>query len=368
MPRQWNDDVHTLAAAGFQPAFQPQFVEYRQYQLRRLEHAFPRQVGIRVQIQREAIWSVDVTAAGAPGMEFDGAHLYRTDQRPDVVHFHVAAVLGIQRWVEMPNIGNGQPLGMLLEECLAAHALGCTQQGYRPPSQMGHSPVRNALVKGRQFTLGGATALVDLPLRVADPDPGDIAGNLFAPHDLFHLLRRQRLLPNDLLGGLVGAQRDENRLPDHTGSRPLGKLHLAYQLRLDPGGAAGIGHGAVDRLALLLQFLQLLMNGADPRLVETGADPARIDQLVFICIMYAKQQGTESAATALGRGKADDHEFLALFTLEFDPVGAAAGNVRAAGPLADNAFQGHGAGALENGPIVRIEDIGEPQQLSRMRG
>src|SRR5690606_39801957 len=123
-------------------------------------------------------------------------------------------------------------------------------------------------------------------------------------------------------------------------------------------------HFADDRLFLLLQGLQLLMDGGDTRLVEAGTDPAGITQLPARFVIYPEQEGAKPAAATLGCGKANDHELLALLAFELDPVGTAAGHIGTAGPLADYAFQGHGTGAAEDGYIIRIKGLGKAQQLA----
>src|SRR5690606_10176929 len=81
-----------------------------------------------------------------------------------------------------------------------------------------------------------------------------------------------------LLGGLVAAQRDEGRLAYDTAAGPLGKLDLAHQLWLHPGGGPGIGDLAAHRLAGAAQLLQLGMQLGDLCLTETGAHATGVTQ------------------------------------------------------------------------------------------
>src|SRR5690606_16670109 len=71
-----------------------------------------------------------------------------------------------------------------------------------------------------------------------------------------------------------------------------------------------------------------------------------------------------AAATALWLGVADDDELLAQTAFELDPVGATPRHVEAAGTLADNAFQRHGAGALDDIPMMSGKCFRETQQAT----
>ncbi|MNC45363.1 hypothetical protein D3C75_943200 [compost metagenome] len=89
------------------------------------------------------------------------------------------------------------------------------------------------------------------------------------------------------------------------------------------------------------------MDAGQCRGIEAGTDLTGIAQLATVVVVQGQQQGTEAAAAAFGVGVADDHEFLAVFALELDPVRATAAAVDTVSSLADQAFQLQPAGTVE---------------------
>ena len=175
MPRNRHYDVHALSAAGLQPALQPQLVQHRQHQFGGFDHAIPGQLGIRVQIQNDAVRLVDIAAARTPGMKLDSAHLHCTYQGLDVVHLHIGRMLRVERLIQVADVGNGKALCVFLEELLLPHPTGRTQQRYRAPAEMRHDPFAQACIKAGQFTLGETALLINDAIRVADAYPGNLA-------------------------------------------------------------------------------------------------------------------------------------------------------------------------------------------------
>src|SRR5690554_7228455 len=117
MPGYRDYDVDALATTGLQPALQLQFVKYGQYQLGRFQHAFPRQPGIRIKVQGDAVGLIQIGTARPPAVELDSPHLHRTDQSTDSVHLHVGLMVGVQFGVQMPDVRYRQLLSVLLKNC-----------------------------------------------------------------------------------------------------------------------------------------------------------------------------------------------------------------------------------------------------------
>ena len=87
--------------------------------------------------------------------------------------------------------------------------------------------------------------------------------------------------------------------------------------------------------------------------IEAGAYLASVDELL-IAVVVADQQRAKAVAAAAGFGESADDELLALNTLYFEPVVAAAGLVGAIASFADNAFQTQLTGVLKKlGPTAR---------------
>ncbi|MNF80734.1 hypothetical protein D3C85_813960 [compost metagenome] len=99
-------------------------------------------------------------------MQFHGTHLYRANQRLDVVDEHHR--LAGELFVQGGDAGDRQVLGILLEEQLAGDAVRGTYQRHRTILEFGQDPLGDTGVVLRQLQFGGAAAGVDHPVRVSD--------------------------------------------------------------------------------------------------------------------------------------------------------------------------------------------------------
>ncbi len=294
-------------------------------------------------------------------MQFDRAHLRGADQRLGTLDHQQRRMFGVQRWIELGDVRNAQLVGVLLEEQLTVDTFRGAHQCQRPPLQVRQGPGRHFGVEAREFELGRADRRVDDPLRVADAHARGcqrIAGAL--PRG-----RRAGDLTGDRLGRLVRAQPMEHRMPHHALARHLGVGHFAHQLRFEPVRPAHIrGRRRLgQRRAFGFQRPHLGVQAFQRRLIEAGADLAGVLQLAVI-VMQTQQQRPETAARALGFGITDDDEFLPILALDLHPAVAAAGHVAAPRTLADQPFETHLAGALENALGLLAEVGGKPQQLA----
>ena len=173
---------------------------------------------------------------------------------------------------------------------------------------------------------------------------------------------------NDLRGWLVGAQAHKRGLAHHAFTGPFGKLHFAYQARLNPMHAAGLGTGQwlLQWRVLALERRELGIDGFQRRLIKARAHAPGIYQAGVI--VDRQQQRPKAAARTLGAGVADNHELLAQAAFELDPVGTAPRHVGAAGALADHAFERQVTGALENIALAGGKGFGEAQQFASAGG
>ncbi|MNZ55954.1 hypothetical protein D3C78_738900 [compost metagenome] len=129
----------------------------------------------------------------------------------------------------------------------------------------------------------------------------------------------------------------------------LGIGDFRQQARLQPVHTACLGStGGIEQWwALRRQWLEPGMEAVEGGCTEAGAHLAGVTQLAFVFVMQGQQQRAETVAAAFGVGVADDDEFLSLLAFEFDPVTAASTHVDAVQTLADQAFELHTAGAVE---------------------
>ena len=102
------------------------------------------------------------------------------------------------------------------------------------------------------------------------------------------------MLTNDLRRRLVTAQGNEAGLAHDAFTRPLGELHFADQLRLDPAHTAGLGGGQFPREWRLVpcQLAQLRVQGLERGVAEAGADPPGIAQPIGL--VHRQQQRAEA--------------------------------------------------------------------------
>ncbi|MNQ80682.1 hypothetical protein D3C85_956730 [compost metagenome] len=140
--------------------------------------------------------------------------------------------------------------------------------------------------------------------------------------------------------------------------------HFRQQPGFEPVHVPGLRTaGWIDHRRLFhLQGLELIMEAAQGRLVEPGADFAGITQLAVIVIMQSQQQRPEGMARAFRLGETDDDEFLSMLAFELDPIAAAPGYIGRPLAFADQPFHVHLAGAVEQGAGLLAKRLGETQQ------
>ena len=101
-------------------------------------------------------------------MQFDGVHLHHAHQRGFAADFEQRGVAGVERGVEQGDAGERAAFHVLLEELLAAHAVGRAQQGNGALGEVRQDERCDGGVVARQTELGGAAGGVDDALGVGD--------------------------------------------------------------------------------------------------------------------------------------------------------------------------------------------------------
>src|SRR5260221_8782125 len=102
-------------------------------------------------------------------------------------------------------------------------------------------------------------------------------------------------------------------------------------------------------------------------MIEAGADPAGIAQFAAV-VVVAEEQRAEALARAAGIAEADDDELLAIAAFDLEPAPAAARHIGRVALLGDDAFEGVGAGVLEEFRTARILVIAIAQDAARLAG
>ena len=186
---------------------------------------------LRVEVEDEPVRALERADPGAPHVERDRAEVRDVAQALAVVHDEVVDVApGVLRVHALGPDPRGNPLGsVLLEEGLALDAVGVARQHERPVLQVRQHERRDARV-----------VLEEVPLRVPLVRPE----HLVQVRELERPVRRPRPLPARVLAMhvlhlLVVPQALVGRRAQPPVARPLQELHLADELRLDPGHVAG---------------------------------------------------------------------------------------------------------------------------------
>ena len=145
---------------------------------------------------------------------------------------------------------------------------------------------------------------------------------------------------------------------------PLAEADLGDELRPDPVHTP-LPHrrALLERRAVLLQRAQPVPQAAQGLGIEPRADLPGVDQLA-VRVVVAEQQRAESDPGTLRVGEAADHEFLAAFALELQPVLVAPAHVRRAGQLGDQPFPAVVAGLRVEGLAVAYAVLGVPQRVT----
>src|SRR5438477_5320265 len=322
----------------------------------RRRHARPRQLLIRVEVERDAIGMLHVGPRRAPGMQLDGAVLHQRDQRAVRVDVDVVA-LARALALEGLHVAGARAHGeVALIEAGLFRAIGAAHQCQRPAYELRQDPVRHAVVVAREIELRDAEARPDEALRVRD---------LHAVHDVFvmppcqggwrglrpsgGLVFRRTLRPliHHRFRRNVLAQAEERGLPHDAVVGTFREGDLRHELRLHPLDAF-FARRIGERRIGPRHCREALGQRAEPFLIEPRADLAGVAQLAAGHIVDAENQRTEAGSRAAGRGVADDDEVLLEAALELDPGLGAARFVDRVGALADQALEPELACLLEH--------------------
>src|SRR5436190_23164206 len=127
-----------------------------------------------------------------------------------------------------------------------------------------------------------------------------------------------RVLAAHVLGLLVGAEPDEDRVSQPAVAGPLGEAHLADEARLHPVIDAPVRPGVAERRGVASERLELRPELVLHRIVEPAADAGHVPELPVL--VDTDVQRAEVPAAAARLGPAADHEFLPALALDLDPV------------------------------------------------
>jgi len=165
----------------------------------------------------------------------------------------------------------------------------------------------------------------------------------------------------------IAAQALEAGLAQQPFLAPAAESHFSHHHRFHPAHACraeGNMRRQLQHRFLHRQRCQRAAQRLQRRIVEAGADPTDIAQAAGIG--RGQQQRTEADPAALGRGVADDDEFVGVLVLHLHPAARAGIHVGRIDLLADDAFK---AGLTAGGEHRRamVEHVFAVGQRARFR-
>ena len=347
--------MESLAAGGFQETAQLERLDDGARHLGGAHEITPREVFVRIEIERDAVGMLHVGAGRAPGVQLHRAVLHQREQRAVRVDVDIVA---LARALALEGLHVSRARAhrkVALVEALFLGTVGTAHQRERPPREVRQDALGDAVVVAREIELRDAEARPDEALGVRDLDPMD---RIVA----FHFGRPLRLLLGHRLRRQVFAQPEERSLPQDAVVGALGERDLRHELRLHPLHSfltRRVDEGRVGTL----QRCQAARQRGEPVLVETGAHLARVLELAAGRVVHAEQQRAEAGPRAARRGVADDHEVLLLAALELDPGLGAARLVDRIGALADQPLEPELARLVEHLGRVAFQVLAEANAL-----
>ena len=163
--RDRQHEVEPLASGRLDEAPDPELVEQRTHAACGVLECCPRQPGIRIEIERDPVGTVESRKARAPRVEFEAAVLHGTYDVSDVGEAHergrtVLFVVAATRRV-------------LLEKAVVEPAAHAFDDGDRTGRQLREQPLADALVVANDVELRVRRSFDDRPLGMTDVHAGD---------------------------------------------------------------------------------------------------------------------------------------------------------------------------------------------------
>src|SRR5438445_4786373 len=199
---QRHDDVQPFAAGGLQEALEPDRLWTLADQARCVGDAAPLDAGAGVEIEHDAVRSLQVLHDRMPRVDFEYSDLDEADQCRERIDDEIFPGLGL--FLDLhPADGFGSPgPAVLLIEARSLRTLGTADERRRTILQVGQDPLRDALVEARQVELGRALRWKEDAVGVREPHAGDD-----------RLDRRRDLLESSSARDALGSRLEHVELP-----------------------------------------------------------------------------------------------------------------------------------------------------------
>ena len=169
--RERHHDVEPLAAGGLHEALSPSALEPLAHEPGRLDHARPRDVRGRIEVEHHAVRLLEVVDDGVPGVDLEDADLHEPDEARQTSTTRYSPTF-VFSWIFTRRSAAGA-------QCRRAsgRSTACTPSGQRTSvmgrsARCGQDPVGDRLVVAREVELGHALAGIEDALGVGQPHAG----------------------------------------------------------------------------------------------------------------------------------------------------------------------------------------------------
>src|SRR4029453_11952034 len=176
------------------------------------------------------------------------------------------------------------------------------------------------------------------------------------------------MLPNHLIGRLVGSQSAPDRVPQPAGLGELAVRNLPNQRRPYPMGIARIlARNVGERRGLPAQLLKHFLDLIELTVVEPRSPPADVVQAGLAWYSHQQRPDTPTAA-ALALSLATDHDILNPMQFDLEPgMSAPTRLIDRIAPFGDHSLELQLIARLHSRLKIAFEDRRYLDQRSRLR-
>src|SRR5215469_5055003 len=333
-----HDDMQPFAACRLYETLKPLLLQHSPQLQSGFCHRTPRQGLVRIEIEDQSIWPLEIIILRSPGMHLQNPHLRQSRKRLGGIQRHIRFDLSsLVGNLHATNSFWQGCIHMLLKEARMSYSVGTTHQAQWPSGKMRQHPGRYRPVVVREHLLSQSRLRIKYLVRMRQPHRSmlSVAGS-FRRHRqpllrtpvgylaLVTLLSRLRLslLANHFRCRLVLTQPEERRLTNEIIRSPGGEPHLHHHLRLYPMHTLSYIRGhAGKRTGRAHQLLQPIAQHLMSLLCEPRSGAPRIGQLTTFVI--TQQQRPDTMDPTRRQCVATDHKLLLMQALHLQPVATA---------------------------------------------
>src|SRR5215510_6723273 len=366
--------MESLAAGGFQEADQIQFFQQGFHQSRRLDHLCPGDRRIGIQVECQAIRSIETITCRAPGMEFQHTHLHQSEYGIQRISDHVGGSPVIIFLDLETTDGLRHPFidVFLIETALIAFRT--TKKRQWSTAQMRKNPFPDLLVVTGKVVLREPEIGVEHPVGMSQTGARAGRHRAFGWSVRFEMLTRSIhrdrlwLFFYNLSCRLVRSETLKAGLSQNSLLCPFCKPHFRHQIWLHPVHAADfrprrrVGKGRARAFTVSQCAVQLPQRSFRKSCPHFPRVPKPVPLIV------ADKECSKTTARTGWLGESSDHEFLTLLTFDFEPTAAPSGPIGQIRPLGDQTLEPVSTSFLKRRTALTFDVIAVTKQTIPMSG